>query len=143
MNKWQLMVREFHEKSECTINKKPKQISEADCMLRLKLIAEELDELAKAMGFRMFSGSAPQTKPLKLFNASYNLVEIADALGDLLYVVLGTAVTCGIDIEPIFEEIHRSNMTKFIDGYRREDGKWIKGPSYTPVNLKPIIDAQA
>jgi NTP pyrophosphatase (non-canonical NTP hydrolase) len=69
-----------------------------------------------------------------------DIVEIADAIGDMLYVVLGAAVSHGLDIEPIFEEIHRSNMTKFIDGHRAENGKWIKGPSYSPANLGPIID---
>lgn len=71
-----------------------------------------------------------------------NLVEIADSLADSLVVILGTACAFGIDIEPIFQEVMRSNMTKFIDGYRREDGKWMKGPSYTPANIAPLIDAQ-
>ena len=73
---------------------------------------------------------------------SRNLVELADAIGDLMYVVIGTAIAYGIDMEPIFNEIHRSNMTKFIDGHKNHHGKWIKGPSYSPANLKPIIDAQ-
>jgi len=89
---------------------------EATASLRLTLIREEAQELAAA------------------FKAQ-NIVEIADAIGDLLYVTLGTAVSCGIDIHKVFEEIHRSNMTKFIDGHRREDGKWVKGPSYTPADI--------
>ena len=48
----------------------------------------------------------------------------------------------GIDMEPIHEEIQRSNMSKFIDGHLREDGKWVKGPSYSPADIKPIIEAQ-
>lgn len=91
--------------------------------LRLKLITEEFRELDLAFWHK-------------------DLTEVADAIGDLLVVVLGTAVACGIKIEPIFQEIMDSNMTKFIDGHRREDGKWVKGPSYTPANLGPIIDAQ-
>lgn len=70
------------------------------------------------------------------------LAEAADAFGDLLYVVLGAAVAWGIDIEPVFEEVHRSNMTKFIDGAKREDGKWVKGPSYERADVASILRKQ-
>lgn len=92
--------------------------------LRLSLIEEEFSELQVAFAKR-------------------DLVEIADAIGDLLYVTYGAAAACGLDIEPVFAEIHRSNMSKFIDGHHRSDGKWIKGPSYSPANLKPILDEQS
>ena len=123
MNKWQSMVKEFHDAALATVNVRPTVISVPDQILRHQLIDEELCELENAM-------------------AKEDIVEIADAIGDLLYVVLGTAVSHGIDIDPIFHEIHRSNMTKFIDGHRRSDGKWIKGPSYTPANLLPILQRQ-
>jgi len=119
----QLKVRRFHEKAGATINDVPTIPSEKDCILRLELIREELEELAVAFAVK-------------------NFVPIADAIGDLLYVVYGTAVTCGIDIQPIFNAIHESNMTKFIDGHRRADGKWIKGPSYKPVDLQPLLEHQ-
>ena len=77
---------------------------------------------------------------LEEYWSARDIVEIADAIGDMLYVVLGAAVSHGLDIEPIFEEIHRSNMTKFIDGHMDEAGKWIKGPSYSPANLGTIIE---
>lgn len=93
-------------------------------LLRLKLIKEEYDELADA-----------------LINKQ-DLVQSYDAILDLLVVVIGTAVAMGMEIEPGWQEVHRSNMSKFIDGYRREDGKWMKGKSYSPANLKPILDAQ-
>lgn len=72
-----------------------------------------------------------------------NLVDVADSIADSLVVILGTAVACGLDIEPIFNEVMRSNMTKFIDGHQRDDGKWVKGPSYEPANLAPLVQAQA
>jgi len=91
--------------------------------LRHDLISEELLELITA-------------------EANNDIVEVADALGDLLYVVLGTCVSYGIDIAPVFEEIHRSNMSKLIDGTFREDGKYLKGPSYSPAQIAPIIFEQ-
>lgn len=91
--------------------------------LRHALIAEENDELKEAF-------------------IKDDIVAVADALGDLLVVVYGAAVACGIDLEPVFDEIMRSNDSKIKDGYKREDGKWMKGPSYTPPNLKPIIEEQ-
>ena len=120
MNKWQSMVKEFQQLALQEPRDKPSVISFNGMDLNAKLIGEELEEYLEAN----------------------DIVGIADAIGDLLYVVLGAACQHGIDIDPIFHEIHRSNMTKFIDGHRRADGKWIKGPSYTPANLLPILQRQ-
>jgi len=124
MNDMQSKVREWmllaqQECPERPVLEPTKEIQD----LRYELIKEELEEFDKAQ-------------------CEHSRIEITDAIGDLLYVVLGTAVAYGIDIEPIFNGIHRSNMSKFIDGHRREDGKWIKGPSYSPANLQPILDQQ-
>jgi predicted HAD superfamily Cof-like phosphohydrolase len=116
-------VRLFHEKAGLTINTTPTIPDLRTCDLRCRLIKEELEELASAL----------------LLD---DIIEVADAIGDLLYVVLGTAVACGIDADAVFCEIHRSNMTKFIDGHSREDGKWIKGPAYEPPQLKHILEQQ-
>ena len=88
--------------------------------LRNRLILEELSEYNKAYACR-------------------NIVEIADALADLLYVVYGTAAEHGIDIDRVFEEVHRSNMTK-ADGHLDESGKWIKPDNYEPPNLAFILE---
>lgn len=119
----QAKVREFMRLAGQDCPQSPVTPNVKICALRMDLIKEEASELKKAF-------------------IDGDLTEIADAIGDLLYVVIGTAVACGIEIEPVFDEIHRSNMTKFIDGHRRADGKWVKGPSYTPANLAPIIKAQ-
>jgi predicted HAD superfamily Cof-like phosphohydrolase len=70
--------------------------------------------------------------------------DIADALGDMLYVLVGTIVEHGLadKIEAIFDEIHRSNMTKVVDGkvIRRDDGKILKPEGYEKPNLKPILE---
>lgn len=91
--------------------------------LRRELIDEELKELDVAIG-------------------DNDPVEVADALTDLLYVIYGMGHSFGLDLQKCFDEVHRSNMSK-LDEYGkpiyREDGKILKGPSYTPPNLKDII----
>jgi predicted HAD superfamily Cof-like phosphohydrolase len=72
-------------------------------------------------------------------------VETADALGDMLYILLGTMLEHGMQnhIERVFNEIHRSNMSKMDDEgkpIRREDGKILKGPKYFRPNIKKIIN---
>lgn len=74
--------------------------------------------------------------------AENDIVKVADSIADALYVILGTSVACGIDIEPIFAEVHRSNMTKFIDGTFREDGKYLKGPSYEKADIAGVLSKQ-
>ncbi|CEJ94725.1 hypothetical protein VHEMI10241 [[Torrubiella] hemipterigena] len=77
-----------------------------------------------------------------------DLVEVADALGDKLYILCGTIIAHGMQdiIEDVFAEIHRSNMTKLgSDGkpIRREgDGKILKGPNYSRPDLKGIVESK-
>lgn len=74
-----------------------------------------------------------------------DLVEVADALGDMLYILCGTIIEHGMQhkIEEVFQEIQRSNMSKLgNDGQPiyREDGKVLKGPNYFKPNIKSILD---
>lgn len=75
-----------------------------------------------------------------------NLVEVADALGDMLYILCGTILEHGMQhkIEDVFNEIQRSNMSKLgANGMPiyREDGKVMKGPNYFKPNIIKILDA--
>ena len=75
-----------------------------------------------------------------------DIVEVADAIADLLYVIYGAALTFGIPVREVFTEVHRSNMTKLDEDGRpiyRADGKVMKGPNFSPPNLRPILDAAA
>ncbi len=81
------------------------------------------------------------------FEAAQNndLAEVADALGDMLYILCGTILEHGMQhkIEEVFEEIQRSNMSKLgKDGkpIYREDGKVLKGPEYFKPNIQAILD---
>lgn len=124
MKQYQLLVKQFMQLAGQECPSQPCIPSDTVQALRVRLHEEEaIDELCKAF-------------------LNEDIVEIADSIADSLVVVLGTAVACGIDIEPIFNEVMRSNMTKFIDGYRAPNGKWIKGPSYTPANIKPLLEQQ-
>ncbi len=78
----------------------------------------------------------------KRCTATTDLPAIAKELADVLYVVYGTAVSLGIDMEPVFKEVHRSNMSK-VGGYKREDGKWVKPSTYSPASLDKILEAQS
>lgn len=74
-----------------------------------------------------------------------DLVEVADALGDMLYILCGTILEHGMQykIEEVFEEIQRSNMSKLgADGrpIYREDGKVLKGPNYFKPDIKAILE---
>jgi predicted HAD superfamily Cof-like phosphohydrolase len=74
-----------------------------------------------------------------------DLVEVVDALGDMLYILCGTILEHGMQhkIEEVFEEIQRSNMSKLgADGkpIYREDGKVLKGPNYFKPNIESILD---
>jgi len=87
--------------------------------LRVALIEEELDELREALS----AGSA---------------VGVADALADLTYVIIGAAITWGIPLAEVFDEVHRSNMTK-SGGGRRADGKVQKGPNYRRPDVAGVL----
>ncbi len=74
-----------------------------------------------------------------------DLVEVADALGDMLYILCGTILEHGMQykIEEVFEEIQKSNMSKLgADGkpIYREDGKVLKGPGYFKPDIKKILE---
>ena len=64
--------------------------------------------------------------------------KLAKELADLLYVVYDAACSFDIDIDRVFQEVHRSNMSKLVDGkpLKREDGKVLKGPNYIPPDLR-------
>ena len=74
-----------------------------------------------------------------------DLVEVADALGDMLYILCGTIIEHGMQykIEEVFDEIQRSNMSKLGENGQpiyREDGKVLKGPNYFKPNIESILD---
>lgn len=118
-------------------------------ILRAKLIMEEAFEtIERGLGVMVVSkydGIISFENDLwfeEHQNNEPDLVHLADGCADLKVVTVGTEIACGINGKPIFEEVMRSNFTKFIDGYIRDDGKWQKGPSYERPQLEPILKHQ-
>lgn len=120
MNEAQQMVLEFHDQFDIHVAAQPTVPDDSTHKLRVRLIQEEFEELQAALKAK-------------------NLPAIAKELADLLYVVYGTAVSCGIDMEPVFREVHRSNMSK-VGGHKREDGKWMKPPTYSPARIHQLFN---
>lgn len=120
MNKWQKDVLDFHKKFGCDISYIPTIVSKKQSKLRLDLIKEETKELKQGM-------------------KDGDIVEVADALADLIYVTLGTAVAYGIDLEPIWNEVHKTNMAK-VGGNKRKDGKILKPAGWIKPDIESIIN---
>lgn len=119
-------VQEFHETYGVPVSPKPTAaLSEEEVQLRYKLLEEENSEYLEAA-------------------LKGDLVEVADALGDALYILCGTMLSHGLqaEMEKVFAEIHRSNMSKLGSNGEplyREDGKVIKGPNFTPPDLLSLL----
>lgn len=94
-------------------------------ILKFDLIKEELNEMESAY-----------------FN--HDVVEFADAVADLLYVVYGMGDAVGLPVDKLFAEVHRSNMSKSgPEGpIYRADGKVLKGPQFSPPNIKDILNSE-
>ena len=71
--------------------------------------------------------------------ADADVVKIADALADVVYVAYGTALTYGIDLDAVLEEVHRSNMTKTANP---DGGKVLKGRGYSPPDVLRVLSSQ-
>ncbi len=121
-------VQAFHDAFGLDSLKSPKaDLGQAKHMLRYKLMREENEEYLEAA-------------------TQGDLVEVADALGDMLYILCGTIIEHGLQhkIEEVFNEIQRSNMSKLgADGkpIYREDGKVLKGPNYFKPGIAKILNS--
>lgn len=118
------LVREFHEVMNLGINSEPR-LPDAELRgLRSDLMLEEISEYIRA-------------------ESQDDIINIAEELADLVYVAYGTALEYGIPLDKIIEEKHRSNMSKLGDDgkpIRRDDGKILKGPNFSPPNTKEILE---
>ena len=105
------------------VKEKPSIPDEKIVQLRIALIEEELNELKEAIN-------------------NNDIVEVADALTDILYVTYGAGHSFGVDLDKCFDEVQNSNMSKLGENGKpiyNESGKVMKGPNYFAPNLKKII----
>lgn len=103
------------------------EIDESLAKLRISLLEEELNEYVAAAAAR-------------------DLVGIADALADIVYVAYGTALTYGIDLDLVLSEVHRANMSKLESSGRplkRDDGKVVKSDQYSPPDVAAALKLQS
>ena len=120
-------VAEFHNAFRIAMTDEPTIDLPSDIVkLRFNLMKEENEEYLEAV-------------------ENNDMIEVADALGDMLYILCGTILSHGMQhkIQEVFEEIQRSNMSKLgEDGQPiyREDGKVLKGPNYFKPNIKDILE---
>lgn len=120
---WYTAVGDFHRACQLPVSPRPQLPDSAARRLRMRLLLEEVSELAEA-------------------EIGEDLTQIADALADIVYIACGTAQAYGIPLDEVFAEVHRSNLTKLAaDGtvVVREDGKILKGAHYEPPNIARII----
>ena len=128
MTDYQRLVREWHEAKGVAVADSLEFPSEDLAALRGSLILEEAAEAVEALD-ALGCGLTD------------SLSDIAKELADLLYVVFGAAVSLGIDLGPVFEEVHKSNMTKDAAN-KRADGKILKGPRYVPPDVVSVLMRQ-
>ncbi|TRX21039.1 hypothetical protein FNW25_02995 [Flavobacterium franklandianum] len=119
-------VKEFHTTFKIDYSENPiADLGETKNLLRYNLMKEENEEYLEAV-------------------QNNDLIEIADALGDMMYILCGTIIEHGLQhkIEEVFDEIQRSNMSKLDENGKpiyREDGKVMKGPNYFKPDFSKIL----
>lgn len=123
MKKVQDQVKAFHKAmGQPAPDRMENRLDDATTVLRSKLIVEEHREVQEAL-------------------AHGTPADLAKELCDLIYVIVGTAVSHGIDLVPVFDAVHESNMAK-VGGPIREDGKRMKPEGWKKPDIKGVLDAQ-
>jgi len=139
------LVTQFHWTFGIPSPYRPSEIEPDREKMRLRIDLEEFLELVDACGMELFVHG----QSVALENCAFisngktpDPVEIADALGDGIYVKYGHAIERGIPLDDVLREIHRSNMSKLgADGLPilRDDGKILKGPNYSPPDIAKVL----
>lgn len=134
-------VTEFHTKFGHPVRTTP-NANVPEKVLRMNLIQEEVTELGEALGLTYDSSHNEWYDPSP-GKDNTNLVEVADALADIDYVVSGATIVFGIPHDEIFDHVHDSNMSKLGEDGKpilRKDGKILKGPNYWAPNISQFLD---
>lgn len=142
----QQLVAEFHEIYDLPDKVKLGQKTTVDHSridMRMALISEEFGELCGAIYGEKAKNQIDAAVASLEDAHQRDPIETADALADLVYVVYGMALECGIDLDQVLAEVHSSNLSKLMpDGTvkRREDGKVLKGPDFREPNIAQTLN---
>lgn len=141
----QELVRQFHQVYGLPIE----SVDTPDCdreriHMRMALISEEYAELTGALYGERARELVEQAQAQALASDDHtrDTVEVADALADLVYVIYGMALECGIDLDAVLNEVQASNLSKLgADGkpIYRADGKVLKGPGFFPPDIAAVL----
>lgn len=138
------LVREFHETYNLPIVTDTPSVDRPRVNMRMKLIAEEFAELVGAV----YGKNARKTiedayqKAVSLDDQTRDVIESADALADLTYVIYGMALEMGIPLSKVLSQVQASNLSKLDANGKpiyREDGKVLKGPDFFPPNIAQAL----
>lgn len=133
----------FMAKAGQAVPDRPTIPDEETCRLRAKLILEEAMETIEALGFQVVM--KPFDGEIEIGRKTHepDLEQVVDGCADIQVVTTGTLSAFGVADADIMIEVDNNNLSKFgPGGYRREDGKWMKPPTWTPPDIKGILEDQ-
>jgi len=158
LNQNQKDVLQFHDACDVVTPESPTVVDHKVGKLRVSLILEEAAELAQAYErgkigdeiLLMVESCDEPSVRVALYNLGHKLksesiVAVGDALADTLYVTHGAGCASGLDLDPLFTEVHSSNMTKVMDDgkvHKRSDGKILKPDTFREPDLESVVVKQ-
>jgi len=140
-----VLVEDFHDAFDISAPPVHSEIETDREKMPLRIDLEGFLELVAGCGITVYAHGFPGELSDCAFISNGNTpdpVEIADALGDGIYVKYGHAIERGIPLDDVLREIHRSNMSKLGDDGKqilRDDGKVLKGPNYSPPDIAKVL----
>lgn len=136
------LVRQFHEVYGLPIQHDEPEVDRERVHMRMRLIYEEVSELTGAVYGDKARRMLEETISSLPDDGTRDTIETADALADLIYVIYGMALECGISLPAVLREVQASNLSK-LDGegkpIYREDGKVLKGDNFFPPDVKSAL----
>ncbi|MDU1224488.1 nucleoside triphosphate pyrophosphohydrolase family protein [Varibaculum cambriense] len=136
------LVRQFHQVYGLPIKHDQPEVNRERIHMRMRLIYEEVSELTGAVYGAEARRLLEKTISSLPDDGTRDTIETADALADLIYVIYGMALECGISLPAVLREVQASNLSK-LDGegkpIYREDGKVLKGENFFPPNIKSAL----
>lgn len=136
------LVRQFHQVYGLPIQHDQAEVDRERVHMRMRLIYEEVSELTGAVYGEQARCLLEETISSLPDDGTRDTIETADALADLVYVIYGMALECGISLPAVLREVQASNLSKLDSEGRpiyREDGKVLKGENFFPPNIKKAL----